>query len=350
MADLPDLNATLARLTEELVEKLASMKYPRDGAEAYRKCLLINTQGGKLNRCLSVLDTGKTLRHQVLTETETEHLMVLGWLVEMFNASYIIWDDIMDQSETRRGKPCWYRRKDVGLMSINDGCLLMSSIFILLRSHFKTHPAYYDLVEMFQEAALHIELGQEYDMLTASSEIGLKGFTKDKYDFIVEHKTSYYTSYIPMALPLVYLGLATPKNLKEVYKVATCLGQYYQVRNDYLDIYGDASSTGKKGNDIQENKMTWIVLEAMERCDEEQKRVIEKYYGSRVNEEVAKVLAVFRQLKLDRVFQAWQEKQLALISQAIDEVDETEGLDKGIFRAFVSKLDGEGMKKVGVPV
>ncbi|PHH65297.1 hypothetical protein CDD81_2709 [Ophiocordyceps australis] len=351
MADRPDFNATLTRLTEELVEKLRSMGYPRDAAEMYRKCLLINTQGGKLHRCWTVLDTGKTLRHGALTEIETEDLMVLGWLVEMLSAGYLIWDDIMDQSETRRGKPCWYLREDVGLMSINDGCLLVSSVFILLKSHFKNHPAYHDLVDMFQETALQIELGQGYDMLTASRKYGgLKEFTRDKYDFIVEHKTAYYTSYTPMALPLVYLGLATPKNLKELYKVATVLGQYYQARNDYFDVYGDSSSTGKKGNDVQENKLTWIVLEAMERCDEEQKTMLEKYYGSQVDEDVAKVLALFQQLNLDRVFRAWQEKKLALISQAIDDVDETEGLDKRIFEAFVSKLDGDGMKKVGVSV
>jgi farnesyl diphosphate synthase len=129
-------------------------------------------------------------------------------------------------------------------MSINDGCLLASTVFIVLKSHFKDHVAYHDLVEAFRETAFQIELGQSYDLLTATRHYGgLAQFTREKYEFIIERKTAYYTSYTPISLPVIYLQLATPKNLKEVYKVALSLSQYYQVRNDHLDVYGDPAIT-----------------------------------------------------------------------------------------------------------
>lgn len=34
---------------------------------------------------------------------------LLGWCVEMFQATFLITDDMMDNSITRRGQPCWYR-------------------------------------------------------------------------------------------------------------------------------------------------------------------------------------------------------------------------------------------------
>ncbi|KAK2753553.1 Farnesyl pyrophosphate synthetase [Arachnomyces sp. PD_36] len=345
----PDFDATLASLTKTLVEYFSGLGFPADAIDMYRKCLLINTQGGKLHRCWTVLDTAQTLRGGALTDTETQDLMILGWLVEILNAGYLIWDDIMDGSLTRRGKPCWYRREEIGLMAINDGCLLTSTVHIVLKTHFKNHPAYNDLVDLFRETELQIELGQSYDLLTASSHYGgLSQFTREKYEFIIERKTAYYTSYTPMALPLVYLQLATPKNLSELWRVALSLGQYYQVRNDYLDVYGDPKITGKAGSDIQENKLTWLIVEALERCDKKQREVLDKFYGSQDDEEVSKVLAIFDELSLGQLFKQYHEDKIATTKKMIETVDEAEGLNKDIFNVFLNKLDGDGMRKVGV--
>ncbi|KAJ6012322.1 hypothetical protein N7522_002677 [Penicillium canescens] len=347
----PDFDATLASLTETLGNYFLGMGFPADAVEMYKRCLLINTQGGKLHRCWTVLDTAQTLEGNALTADQTQDLMILGWLVEIQNAGYLIWDDIMDGSETRRGQPCWYRREEIGLMSINDGCLLTSTVFIILKTHFKNHPAYHDLVEVFRETGLQIELGQSYDLLTASRHYGgLSQFTKDKYEFIIERKTAYYTSYTPISLPLVYLQLATPKNLKEVYKVALSLGQYYQVRNDYLDVYGDPQVTGKAGTDIQENKLTWLIVEALDRCNEKQRMTLEEFYGSQDDREVAKVLAIFDELNLKDLFEQWKDAKIATTREMIENVDESEGLNKEVFNVFLAKLDGDAMRKVGVEV
>lgn len=277
--------------------------------------------------------------------------MILGWLVEIQNAGYLIWDDIMDGSETRRGQPCWYRREEIGLMSINDGCLLASTVFIILKTHFKDHPAYHDFVDVFRETGLQIEIGQSYDLLTGSPHYGgLCQFTREKYEFIIERKTAFYTSYTPMILPLVYLQLATPTNLKEVYKVALSLGQYYQVRNDYLDVYGDPKQTGKAGTDIQENKLTWLILEALDRCNEEQREILEAFYGSQDDHEVAKVLGVFNKLNLKDAFEEWKNEKIASTRNMIENVDESEGLKREVFNVFLAKLDGDSMRKVGVAV
>ena len=44
---------------------------------------------------------------------------VIGWCAELLQGAFLIADDIMDESETRRGKPSWYRVKRVGF-SVDD--------------------------------------------------------------------------------------------------------------------------------------------------------------------------------------------------------------------------------------
>lgn len=73
-----------------------------------RKMLDYNVPEGKLNRGLSVV-----ISYRILCPTANENEMnqarLLGWCMEMFQTSFLLIDDIMDQSITRRRKPCWYR-------------------------------------------------------------------------------------------------------------------------------------------------------------------------------------------------------------------------------------------------
>ena len=42
---------------------------------------------------------------------------------------FLVADDVMDSSTTRRGKPCWYRIDGVGNCAINDSFILESHIY-----------------------------------------------------------------------------------------------------------------------------------------------------------------------------------------------------------------------------
>lgn len=66
-------------------------------------------------------------------------------------AFFLVLDDLMDKSLTRRGQPCYYRVPEVGTIAVNDAVLIESALYTLLKLHFRNETYYIDLVELFHE-------------------------------------------------------------------------------------------------------------------------------------------------------------------------------------------------------
>lgn len=117
---------------------------------------------------------------------------------------FLITDDIMDKSETRRGQPCWYKLEDVGMIAINDSLMIESSIFYILKKYFEDTDYYIKLVELFHEASMITTIGQSLDIQMSNKDP--RSFTMDRYKSIVHHKTAFYTFYLPVALAMHMAG------------------------------------------------------------------------------------------------------------------------------------------------
>jgi farnesyl diphosphate synthase len=298
-----------------------------------------NTIGGKCNRGMSVVDTTTLLLNRPLTDDEQFKSAALGWFVELLQAFFLVSDDIMDASKTRRGFPCWYLMPNVGMIAINDAFMLESSIYVLLKKYFRQDPCYVDLLELFHEVTFQTELGQTCDLLTAPEDhVDLSNFSLEKYTFIVIYKTAYYSFYLPVALALYYTKLATPENLKTAHDILIPMGEYFQVQDDYLDCFADPTVLGKIGTDILDNKCSWLVNQALKYCNPEQRTVLEDNYGRKNSENEAKVKELYKELNLEEIYKAYEEACVTDLKQKIDAVDESTGLKKEVFNAFLSKI------------
>jgi len=295
--------------------------------------------GGKYNRGMSVPDTASILLSRPLAPEEYQKTATLGWLTELLQAFFLVSDDIMDSSHTRRGNPCWYKMPKVGMIAINDAFMLESSIYVLLAKHYRSHPAYAGFLELFHNVSFQTEIGQLCDLLTAPEDnVDLSQFSPQKHQFIVIYKTAYYSFYLPVALALHYLELASDSNLKQAHDILIPLGEYFQIQDDYLDVYGSPHVIGKVGTDIQDNKCSWVINQALERASEEQKEVLNECYGQKDPAKETKVKKVFEELRLEDVYGDYEEKAVGEIRDRISRVDEVSGLKKEVFESFLQKI------------
>ncbi|OTB06074.1 hypothetical protein M426DRAFT_319150 [Hypoxylon sp. CI-4A] len=331
--------AVFPKLEEDLLDHVKQYKLPQQQQEWYKKMLEVNSLGGKCNRGISVPDSVSLLQNKKLSEEEYFQAATLGWLVELLQAFFLVSDDIMDGSITRRGKPCWYRHEGVGNIAINDAFMLEAAIYMLLKKYFKTHPSYVDMIELFHETSLQTELGQLCDLITAPEDkVDLDNFSLEKYTFIVIYKTAYYSFYLPVALALHQLNIATPKNLQQARDILIPMGEYFQVQDDYLDNFGLPEHIGKIGTDIQDNKCSWLVNQALKLATPEQRKTLEEHYGRKDSAHEAEIKKLYNELNLEKVYQDYEERIVGDIKKQIAEVDESEGLKKVIFEAFLSKI------------
>ena len=183
------------------------------------------------------------------------------------------------------------------------------------------------------------EVGQLCDLITAPEDnVDLSNFSMDKFSYIVIYKTAYYSFYLPIALALYYLELATDKNLAQAEKILIPLGEYFQAQDDYLDAYGSPETIGKIGTDIQDNKCSWVVNQALAKASAEQRATLDANYGQKDKEKEAMVKQIYRDLELDKVYHEFEEERVGHIRKMIAEVDESEGLKKEIFESFLMKI------------
>ncbi|KAJ2081894.1 Farnesyl pyrophosphate synthetase [Coemansia sp. RSA 988] len=329
------------QLIEDIVSELPSFGATPEMVSRIKQMIEYNVMGGKMNRGLSVVDTVKIMRGEAeLPKDINEKALVLGWTVEWLQAFFLVADDIMDESPSRRGQPAWYRRKDVGILAINDSFILESCIYRLLKKYFRSEPYYIGLVELFHETSYQTELGQMVDLLTApENDINLNRFSIQKHGYIVEYKTAYYSFYLPVALALLMTGTSVDSPIFQVAKdILIPLGTYFQVQDDYLDCYGEPEFIGKIGTDIEDNKCSWLVVQALDRVTPEQRQILDENYGRKAPAEHAqRVKQLYRDLDIEGVYRKYEDKAIAEIQDKISKVDDAL-VPREVFTAFLNKV------------
>lgn len=123
------------------------------------KVIDYNAVDGKKLRGAMVVETVRALSSAESSEDENllKKAAVVGWCIELMQASFLVADDFMDHSKTRRGKPCWYLQVKEKETSINDSFFLYSCTFTLLNKYF---PDNVRLNRLFNEVFQRTVIGQ----------------------------------------------------------------------------------------------------------------------------------------------------------------------------------------------
>jgi farnesyl diphosphate synthase len=324
--DQKKFEAEWTQLAKSLADTLASLDIPEDARAYLSRMLEYTCVGGKMNRGLAVVATLRTLvSGRELTSEELQSAIVAGWCIEILQAFFLVADDLMDSSLTRRGQPCWYRNAGVGTAAVNDSFILESSLYILLKQFIKGKPYYVDLMELFQDVTYKTEVGQLLDLTTVppgttSEAIDWSRFTIERYRRIVKYKTAYYSFYLPVAVGLYIAQQATPEVMKVSEQILCVMGEFFQIQDDYLDCYGSPEVIGKIGTDIQDAKCSWLIVQALGKATPEQVSILKANYGVHDMEKVERVKQVYVELGLEPLYKEYEERTYKELCSMIDSV------------------------------
>ncbi|KAJ7108472.1 farnesyl-diphosphate synthase [Mycena epipterygia] len=338
-------------IRQELLDAFASQGVPEDAQIWYTRNIDYNVPGGKLNRGISVVDSMEIMKGRPLSDPEFLQAAVLGWAVEFLQAFFLVLDDLMDKSLTRRGQPCYYRVPGVGTISVNDAVLLEAAIYQLLKLHFRDEIYYVDLLELFHETTFQTATGQLLDLITAPEDsVDLSKISLQKFHLIALYKTAYYSFYLPVALAMLMCEIPSTYHSKSTaqtvhpYALARSIllpiGEYFQVQDDFLDFAGTPELIGKIGTDIVDNKCSWCINTALDAASPEQRAILDVNYGKRDPGMEGKIKAVFEEVGLREKYRLYEEKVYGEILALIETVREDEGvsLKREVFTKFLDKI------------
>ncbi|KAL0595886.1 Farnesyl pyrophosphate synthase [Plecturocebus cupreus] len=265
-----------------------------DAIARLREVLEYNAIEGKHHWGLTVLAAFWELVEPKKQDADSlQQALTVGWCVELLQAFFLVTDDVMDSSLTRGGQICWYQKPGMGLDAINDAILLEACIYHLLKLDCREQPYYLNLIELFLQSSYQTEIGQTLDLITApQGNVDLGRFTEKRYKPIVKYKTAFCSFYLPVAAAMYMAGIDGEKEYANAKKILLEMEEFFQIQDDYLDLFGDPSVTGKVGTDIQDNKCSWLVVQSLQRSTPEQRQILKENYSQKEAEKVVRVKAL----------------------------------------------------------
>lgn len=204
--------------------------------------------------------------------------------IETFHNFTLLHDDLMDRSPVRRGQPTVYVKWDE-----NTAILSGDTMFALAWRYFLRQPTPHlqAILNTFNETAIEVCEGQQYDMNFERRD----DVTIEQYMMMIRKKTAVLLAGA-LNIGALYAGAPTGE-VEKLYRYGIHTGLAFQLQDDLLDGYGDTAVFGKKtGQDIRDNKKTYLPLRAAQMCDETQRRQLAALFSSHDIDEEEKVQQV----------------------------------------------------------
>lgn len=193
----------------------------------------------------------------------------LAATVEFIHTATLLHDDVVDESQQRRGRPT------ANLLWDNKSSILVGDYLFSRAFQLMVEPGSLRVLDILSSASATIAEG-EVLQLTASRDLST---TEDVYLQVIRGKTAALFS-AATEVGGVIAG-ATDEQTAALYAYGDALGIAFQIVDDLLDVVGDSKATGKNvGDDFRERKLTLPIIKAIAAGDDHErvfwKRTIEK--------------------------------------------------------------------------
>lgn len=220
---------------------------------------------------------------------DISNAMDIAAAVEIYHNFTLVHDDIIDHADIRRNEVTVHKKFGINKAILTGDAMLVHAQCLISHAAPEKH---FDLAQTFQHAAMEVIKGEQIDVDFE----GLTEVTVPEYLEMIRLKTSVL---LAASLKLgAIVGGASAEDMKEIYDFGLNLGVAFQIKDDYLDSFGNQKIFGKKiGGDILQNKKTFLLCLALKNADmEERKEIFRIFKESNENEKIEAMLKMFEKI------------------------------------------------------
>jgi len=307
-------------------------------ADAVAQQAVTSSEGGKRLRALLTLDAFRAFAPQDVAERDMDAVLDLACAIEVFQTGALVHDDIIDDSDLRRGKPSAHRAlaTDTHSDAIGHGLGIMLGDMLATASVDIANKAACRLgsgssvVSAFLNMHREVEIGQVLDLAVELNTLDDPEELASASLNVFRWKTASYTTIAPLEFGMLAAGLAPADARRLALAIGLPLGLASQLADDLLDViaafesvvaaWGSSRNTGKPvGGDIREGKRTVLLADAIEAAgDVERRELIDMWEAeSRDEAHVRRAIALFESTgaiarSKERIAVLWLESKAAI--------------------------------------
>ena len=244
-----------------------------------------------------------------------DDLIRLASSIELLHTATLIHDDVVDESQMRRGKESIQKKWD-NAHGVLVGDFVYSKAFQLMASF--DNP---NIIRALANATNRISEGEVLQLSLKNQD----QLTERQYFEIIDRKTAELFKVSSVTAGI--LSDCNESQLNSLAKFSTSLGIAFQIQDDILDYYGDENLTGKKvGKDYEEGKITLPIIIALRNTDDENNKKILSLFRNNKKNQFSEVLEILE--KVD----TYEKMQNVFMSYAEDCMKELENVPKNHYR------------------
>jgi len=293
------------RIEEELA-KINLMAQPED---LYQPIAYALESGGKRIRPALCLMACEALGGDV------EKAIYPALALEIFHNFTLLHDDIMDKDDIRRNRPTVHKKWNENVAILSGDAMQIIAYQYLAKTPELCLKA---VLDIFNDTALKVCEGQQYDVDFETQD----RVNVDDYITMIEHKTAVL---IEASLKIGATVAGADYDAVDLFgKFGKNLGLAFQLRDDWLDTFGDEATFGKDiGSDILNNKKTYLLISALQMAAGDLLKELKNclYVAEMTPEEkIKKVKNIFVQLGIDDLTQRQAERYYEASIEALDQL------------------------------
>ena len=175
-------------------------------------------------------------------------------VIEFIHTATLVHDDIIDESEIRRGRDAVHTRWGNHVTVLFGDFLYLKSMSLALTED------NLEIIRLLCDVTLRIVEGEIYQL----TKNGVVALTEDEHFDIVRRKTAFL--FAGSARIGAMLGPTSVEQQEALWEYGLNIGMAFQIVDDLLDFTGEEVTLGKPvGGDLREGKMTLPVIHLLSR-------------------------------------------------------------------------------------